>query len=518
VVDTLNAGEIKGKAVMCRCWRSGTFPNCDGSHMKHNKETGDNVGPLIISVPKGESVAMMSTTGQINPSIKKEEAKVVDTLNAGEIKGKAVMCRCWRSGTFPNCDGSHMKHNKETGDNVGPLIISAPKKDDSVAAAAATAQKTTNSMNVKYPLQNDLMLRAARGEPVERTPIWLFRQAGRHLPEYEAYKKDTGKNFLRLLDDPKDVAECTMQPVRRYDVDAAILFSDILVVAEALNIEVQMPGGVGILVPNPIQSPEDFRNRIPTSVDVHDKLKHVISAVTTIKEELKGKVPLIGFSAAPWTLMYYMLGGSSKKNQDIGEQWLAEHPEESQALLDILTNTVIDYMSAQVDAGADMVQVFEAMGMFISEENFYKWAMPCLVKIHDGMKARHPDVPLLCFTRGATYSAVALQQAGFDIITMDTETDRVATRAALQADFEANGTKRGRTAGVQGNLNPRLLQEPNTPEQVRAAAVQLLQDVGTQSFIANLGEGLMGKESTTLVAALVDAIHEESEKMIAAAK
>eukprot|EP00667_Euglena_gracilis_P009602 EG_transcript_9758 len=371
--------------------------------------------------------------------------------------------------------------------------------EDAVGMLSTAGVKTGSRLNELYPLQNDLMLRVARGEVVERTPVWLFRQAGRHLPEYNQYKEAKGKNFLELLNDPLDVAEVTMQPIRRYNVDAAILFSDILVVAEALGIEVQMPGGAGITVPRPLADPADFQQRIASKhVDVSKSLAHVITAVTTIKHTLKGKVPLIGFSAAPWTLMYYMVGGSSKKNQDIGEKWLHEYPEASQALLDLLTDTVIEYMSLQVEAGADMLQVFEAMCDFISEPNFYKWAMPSLKRIAIELRRRHPHVPLLVFTRGATYSSVALQQAGYDVITLDTKTDRKATRAALENDFLANGSPSGHVAGLQGNLDVAILQR-GTVEEVRAATEQLLEDLGPQGLIANLGEGLMGKEDPKLL-------------------
>ena len=372
-----------------------------------------------------------------------------------------------------------------------------------------------SSANAKYPLQNDLMVRAARGEKVERTPVWIFRQAGRHLPEYTEYKKTRGKNFLELLDDPNDVTECTMQPIRRYNLDAAILFSDILVILQALGMEVQMPGGVGILVPSPLTGPHEVATRVH-DVNVEDKLSHVISAVRQIKEELKGKVPLIGFSAAPWTLMYYMVGGSSKKNKEVGSMWLKDHPNESKALLDILTTIVIEYTSAQIKAGADMMQIFEAMGEFINEEDFYKWALPCMTRISTELRIRHPTVPLLAFPKGASYALGALQASGYDVVTLDTQCGRASSRAMLENAAKETLPPLGRVSSVQGNFDVALLKTgASTVDQINTATKIMLEELGTQKLIANLGEGLTGLEDPLLVAAFIDAVHDLSEKMIA---
>jgi uroporphyrinogen decarboxylase len=317
-----------------------------------------------------------------------------------------------------------------------------------------------------------------------------------------------------MLSHPEDVAECTLQPVRRYDVDAAILFSDILVVAEAMNVEVTMPGGVGIQVPCPLVGPADMRERLPraSSLDgdfVRDKLGHVMESVRLIRTKMREEdisIPLIGFSAAPWTLLFYMVGGSSKKNQRVGMEWLVNHPEASRELLDMLTTVVIEYMSEQVESGAHMLQLFEAMGMMIDEDEFGTYAMPCLEKIARELKARYPDVPLMVFARGASHANAKLSTLGYDVVTIDGGVDRSVARDVV-----------GGRAGLQGNYDPRELVAGgtgNTVETVRSSAVGLLEALGPQRLIANLGEGLGGGESPELVAAFVDAIHEESERMI----
>jgi len=364
-----------------------------------------------------------------------------------------------------------------------------------------------------YPA-NDLMIRAALGrDEVERTPVWLFRQAGRHLPEYHAYKEKVGRSFLDMLSYPEDVAECTMQPVRRYDMDAAILFSDILVIAEAFNIKVTMPGGVGIQVPCPLVGPADMMERVPSKDSlnkdfVHDKLGHVMESVKLIRSQMKEEgisIPLIGFSAAPWTLLFYMVGGSSKKNQHIGMEWLHSHPEESKDLLDRLTTIVIEYMAEQVESGAHMLQLFEAMGMMIEENEFNEFAMPCLEKIASELKSRYPDVPLMVFSRGASFANEALSKLEYDVVTIDGSVDRSTARDVV-----------GGRSGLQGNYDPRelIVENGKTAETVKESAKELLGALGPQRLIANLGEGLGGKESPELVNVFVNTIHEESEKMI----
>jgi len=244
---------------------------------------------------------------------------------------------------------------------------------------------------------------------------------------------------------------------------------------------------------------------------VQDKLGHVMESVKLIRSQMKEEeisIPLIGFSAAPWTLLFYMVGGSSKRRQHIGMEWLHSHPEESKELLDMLTTIVIEYMSEQVESGAHMLQLFEAMGMMIEEKEFGEFAMPCLKKIASELKSRYPDVPLMVFSRGASFANEELSKLEYDVVTIDGDVDRATARDVV-----------GGRAGLQGNYDPKELiaGNGNTAETVQQTAKELLEALGPQRLIANLGEGLGGKESPELVNAFVEAIHEESEKLISEA-
>jgi len=394
----------------------------------------------------------------------------------------------------------------------------------------AVALRAAEEGAADFPLRHV----AAGKPPAElsgpRVPIWVFRQAGRHMKEYSDFKAERNKNFLEILQDPADVAEVTLQPLRRYKVDAAILFSDILVVAEALGIRVEMPGGKGILVPEPLKGPEDLallpaEAETDTAAFVEAKLAHVIEAVRQIIQRMNaegfGERPLIGFSAAPWTLFFYMVGGSSKKNTDFGERWLREHEEASGKLLKLLSKVIIEYLSAQAQAGCHVLQVFEAMGEHISPENFEKWALPMMTEIATELKRRHPTVPLMVFPRGACYALPALQTAGYDVVTADTATNLGEAAAALREEAKRTGSNR--VAALQGNFDPRFLRpsEGGSVDLVREEVQKMFDTLGPvadfgekghPALIANLGEGLNGKESPELVEAFVESVHELSSK------
>ncbi len=347
------------------------------------------------------------------------------------------------------------------------------------------------------PLTNDQFLRAARGLPVSRVPIWLMRQAGRYLPEFRQVRSKY--DFFTVCRTPELAAKVTLQPIHRFDLDAAIIFSDILVVPQAMGMEVRMLKGQGPCFPEPIRKPEDIeRLEMP---DVHEALSYVYNAITLTRHRLKGKVPLIGFSGAPWTLMVYMVEGGGSKTYAHARSWLYAYPEASHRLLRQLTEVIIPYLQGQIEAGAQAIQVFDSWAGLLGPETFRTFALPYLQRISNALKSQYPEIPLILFARGAHYALPFLKDTAYDVIGLDWTMDPVVSRRMV-----------GPHKSLQGNLDPAALY--GSPATIEQEAQRMLQAFGTHRYIANLGHGIYPDHNPEHVRVLVDAIHRHSEMLI----
>eukprot|EP00002_Diphylleia_rotans_P013142 TRINITY_DN2559_c0_g1_i2.p1 TRINITY_DN2559_c0_g1~~TRINITY_DN2559_c0_g1_i2.p1 ORF type:complete len:281 (-),score=60.73 TRINITY_DN2559_c0_g1_i2:964-1806(-) len=241
------------------------------------------------------------------------------------------------------------------------------------------------------PLQNDLFLRAARGEKVERVPIWIMRQAGRYLPEYRELMKD--KEFFQACRTPEIASEITMQPIRRFPLDAAIIFSDILVIPQAMGMEVKMEKGTGPHFPSPLVHPREMAKLTPPEeIDVNKSLGYVFDAITMTREKLGGKVPLIGFCGAPWTLLAYMTEGSGSRLYSVAKTWLYQHTKECHEILQRITDVAVEYLVGQVLAGAQALQVFESTAGELSPDAFAEFSLPYLKQICHRVRSRLQEI------------------------------------------------------------------------------------------------------------------------------
>ena len=339
-------------------------------------------------------------------------------------------------------------------------------------------------------LQNDRLLRAARHEPVDRVPVWIMRQAGRYLPEYRALRE--GRSFFETCRTPDLVAEITLQPLDRFPLDAAIVFSDILVVPQAMGLGVDMVKGVGPVFSDPLRSPDDL-NRLTTDGAV-DRLAYVYDGIAATRNALDGRVPLIGFAGAPWTLMAYMIEGQGSKTFARAKAWLYHDPAAAHRLLEQITTVLVEYLSAQIEAGAQAVQVFDSWAGLLGPDLYDTFGLPYLRALSDGLARRRPDTPRIVFAKGAHYALEALAATSFDVVSLDwtidprQARDRVAGRAALQ-----------------GNLDPSALYA--RPEDIARRTRTMVRRFGKRGYIANLGHGLYPTHDPDHVAAFIDAVH-----------
>ena len=345
------------------------------------------------------------------------------------------------------------------------------------------------------PLQNDLLLRAARGEDTPRTPVWMMRQAGRYLPEYRALR--AGKPFFEVCRTPALAAEITLQPLERFDLDAAIIFSDILVVPQAMGMEVRMEKGVGPVFPEPLRQPDDLERLL--TPDVSTELGYVFDALTAVRRALDGRVPLIGFCGAPWTLMAYMVEGAGSKQFAHARSWLYRYSLAAHELLRSLTDVLADYLIRQVEAGAQAVQVFDSWAGLLGPAEFATFSLPYLRELAHRFKQTHPEVPCIVFARGAHHALNVLADTEYDVIGLDWTMDPVAAR-------KETGRK-----SLQGNLDPAVLFAK--PSTIRAEVRRMLEAFGPQRHIANLGHGMHPNHDPAHAHIFVDAVHEFSETL-----
>ncbi len=340
---------------------------------------------------------------------------------------------------------------------------------------------------------NDLFLRACRCEPVERPPVWMMRQAGRYLPEYRAVRQRA--DFLTMVGTPELAVEVTLQPVDILGVDAAIIFSDILVIPQAMGMSLSVDDGVGPKFHHPLRAPGDFeRLRDPVP---EDDLRHVLEALTLARRELTGRVPLIGFAGAPWTLMSYMIEGGGSKSFTHAKRLLVADPARAHALLARLARAVGAFLAAQVQAGAQAVQLFDSWAGALAPRDFHEFALPYLAQAI--AIARRAGAPVIAFAPGAGWALEAIAAtAAPDVIGVDWQTAAAAARARLAS------------AGValQGNLDPCWLYAP--PADIRERTRGMLDAFGGTGHIANLGHGILPDVPVDHARAFVDAVQEWS--------
>ncbi len=319
-------------------------------------------------------------------------------------------------------------------------------------------------------LQNDLLLRAAKGEKTERTPVWLMRQAGRILPEYRAVRESVS-GFIELAQTPELAAEVTIQPVDLLGVDAAIIFSDILVIPEAMGLPYEMVEKRGPWFPNTVINESDLKKlRI---ADGANDLSYVIKAIEITKKNLNGRVPLIGFAGAPWTIFAYMVEGSGSKTFSKAREMLYTQPAFSHKLLQMITDSTINYLKAQIAAGANLVQIFDSWAGILGPKQYVEFSHQYISQICDAIS----EVPVTVFAKGAFFAREEMSKLNCETIGLDWNMGIAESRKLI-------GTEKT----LQGNLDPAALY--GNPEQVRNATIEMMEQFKGCRHIANLGHGV----------------------------
>jgi len=346
-------------------------------------------------------------------------------------------------------------------------------------------------------LKNDTFIRALLKQPVEHTPVWMMRQAGRYLPEYRKVREQAG-SFLDLCTNPELACEVTLQPLRRFDFDAAILFSDILTIPDAMGLGLYFTEGEGPKFTHPVRTAADVK-KLPVP-DPEIDLRYVVDAVRLIRKTLQGNVPLIGFSGSPWTLATYMVeGGSSKSFQKV-KGMMYEQPKLMHVMLDKLAQSVAAYLNAQIEAGAQAVMLFDTWGGMLTTEDYVEFSLYYAKHVRSLLKTNvdGQQIPTILFTKGGGLWLEAMADSGYDALGLDWQTDIGWARARV-----------GDKVALQGNMDPISLYA--SPEVITEKVKAILHKYGAGSgHVFNLGHGILPDMNPEHVKAMVDAVHQHS--------
>ena len=335
-------------------------------------------------------------------------------------------------------------------------------------------------------IKNDLFLRALSGETVERPPVWMMRQAGRYLPEFMAIKEKY--DFFTRCRTPELASEITVQPIRRFGMDAAILFCDILVIPQAMNIEVEMKPDFGPFLPNPIRSQKDVdRVVVP---DVTTELDYVYKAITATKALLNNEIPLIGFAGSPWTILCYCVQGQGSKNFDKAKAFCFSNPFAAHQLLQKITETTIAYLKEKVKAGVNTLQIFDSWGGMLSPTDYQEFSWQY---IHQIIEALKDDAPVIAFGKGCWFALHEMGKSNAATIGVDW------TCSARNARYLT-----GRNKTLQGNFDPSRLLSP--PKEIKKMVHEMINAFGKDKYIVNLGHGILPNIPVDHAKAFVDAV------------
>jgi uroporphyrinogen decarboxylase len=340
-------------------------------------------------------------------------------------------------------------------------------------------------------IKNDLFLKALRGESVERPPVWMMRQAGRYLPDFMKLKEKY--DFFTRCRTPELATEITVMPIRQVGPDAAILFSDILVVPQAMNIEVEMKPGVGPWLPNPVDTPAKVEQVIVP--DVQETLGYVFDAIKLTKQELNDEVPLIGFAGSPWTILCYCVQGQGSKTFDKAKRFCFMEPIAAHKLLQKITDTTIAYLKEKVKAGVDAVQLFDSWGGLLEPNDYKEFSWQYMQQIIDALK---DEVPVIAYGKGCWFALKDMSQSGAAALGVDWTCD------ARNARYLSGGQ-----ITLQGNFDPARLY--SKPIEIKYMVNDMIKAFGKDRYIANLGHGILPNIPVDNAKAFVDAVKEYRE-------